>query len=289
METEQWYKELRPLLFSLAYQMMGSIMDAEDLVQEAFVSLQEVPSGHIRNVKAYLCKMVTNRCVNKLKSASRQRETYVGPWLPEPYVKGEGQDPLDDYISKESLTTAYLLLLQQLSVNERVVFLLREIFQYSFQEIADMTGKSAGNCRQIYYRAKRSIGDVRDEQKEIHFDSVPAAETFAQAVVSGNFAKLMELLSSETTLFTDGGGKFKTAIRPISGSALIIRFFEAVRPMIPPEAHCEIHEINGQPGVIIKTGRKVFSAISFQLTRESISKIYILLNPDKLQHMNQMS
>lgn len=287
MDTEHWYKELRPLLFSLAYQMMGSVADAEDIVQEAFVSLQEAPNCRIHNMKAYLCRTVTNRCLNKLKSASRQRETYVGPWLPEPYVMGQGQenDPLDEFIAKESLTTAYLLLLQQLSLNERVVFLLREVFQFPFQDIAELTDKSAGNCRQIYSRAKRKISEARDETKKMAPPGLPAAEIFAQALVSGNLTKLMEIVTAETTLFTDGGGKFKTAIRPIYGSTLIGRFLEAVRPMMPPHFHCEIQEVNGNPGVIIKTGDQVFSVVTFQAAREAITHIYIVLNPDKLLHV----
>lgn len=152
MDIESLYKEFRAPLFSLAYRMLGSVMDAEDVVQEAFLSYEQVgDSDSIQNKRAYLYKIVTNRCLDLLRSSAKKRELYVGPWLPEPLMDntmpGPGQDPSELYLRRESISTFYLLLLQQLNAVERAVFLLREIFRYPFDEIAGMVGKSSANCR----------------------------------------------------------------------------------------------------------------------------------------------
>jgi RNA polymerase sigma-70 factor, ECF subfamily len=288
IETEQLYKDLKPLLFSLAYRMMGSVMDAEDIVQEAFVTLQHAQSDEILNRKAYMCKIVTNSCINRLKSASRQRETYMGPWLPEPYaMSGGSQDPLNNYISKETLSTAYLLLLQQLSAMERVVFLLREVFQYPFNEIAEIVDKSSVNCRQIFYRARRSIGDNKDLNLLSNTNAGPMVEQFVQALVTGNMDRLLDILTSDTVLFTDGGGKTNAALRPIVGQDRIMRYFTAIRPEVPPNFTCDMMEINGYPGIAIKAMDHIFAVISFQVRDDRFSNVYVLMNPDKLLHLNR--
>ncbi|MFD0587008.1 RNA polymerase sigma factor SigJ [Paenibacillus sp. GCM10027627] len=289
MDIEKLYIELKPLLFSLAYQMLGSVADAEDIVQESFITLQENRPDSIQFMKAYMCKTVTNKCLNSLKSSSRRREMYVGPWLPEPLDTGAGlgSDPLDKYIFKESLTVAYLLLLQQLTAVERVVFLLRELFQYPFQDIAEMLGKSSGNCRQIYYRAKMSIGSASNRNIAPKETAAPMAEHFVNAIMSGNFDQLLAIFSAETVMYTDGGGQIKTALRPIVGSTLIVRFFTALRPQVPAIFSCEICELNGNPGIVMKTGEYTFSVISFRYGKHAIEELYIMLNPEKLQHFNQ--
>lgn len=153
METEQLYEAYQPLLFSLAYRILGSVMDAEDIVHDVFISfnnMEDVQS--IENMRAYLCKMVTNRSIDKLRSAAHKRNVYVGMWLPEPFVE-EIDDPSESFVMKESISTAYLLLLQQLTEVERVVFILREVFSYDYEEIASIVEKSSVNCRKIFQRA----------------------------------------------------------------------------------------------------------------------------------------
>ena len=168
MDTGGLYKELKPLLFSLSYNILGSATDAEDMVHEAFLSLEKTPEEDISNVKSYMCKIVTNRSIDLLRSAGRQRETYMGPWLPEPVMTesgfhGDSDDPLVNYLLKESLSTAYLLLLQHFSATERVVFLLREVFQYRYNDISEIVSKSSANCRQIYHRTKKVMGNLPKE------------------------------------------------------------------------------------------------------------------------------
>ncbi|ANA82510.1 RNA polymerase sigma factor SigJ [Paenibacillus sp. FSL R5-808] len=269
----------------MSYQMMGSVMDAEDIVQDVFLSLEEGDGTQIRNAKSYLCKMTVNRCLNKLKSASRQRETYVGPWLPEPYA-AVSDDPMDQYIIKESLTTAYLLLLHQLSDMERIVFLLREVFTLPFSEIAMIVDKSEGNCRQIDYRARRSLAQQPETRSEVRAVGVRHVETFIQALATGNMNLLLDILKVDATLYTDGGGKAQAALRPIVGSKIVARYFEAIRPKVPQDFVCELREVNALPGIVIKTGPFTFSVISIQIENDLISNVYIVMNPEKLLHFN---
>jgi len=267
--------------------MLGSVADAEDIVQEAFLALQEAEDGAVVNVKAYVCKTATNLCINKLKSARRRRETYVGPWLPEPYVSsGTGErTPLDEYIRKESLTTAYLLLIQQLSDTERTVFLLREALHYSFREIARLTDKTEGNCRQIYYRAKKSIGAAPTERGLPPSKRRSIAEAFAQALVTGNLSVLMDIMTNRTMLQMDGGGKTDAALKPITGAALIVRLFQAVRPEVPPQFTAVVRDVNGEPGIVLQADGRVFAVLSFRFGAGAIRDVYIAMNPEKLRHL----
>ena len=161
MDTAQLYETYKPLLFSIAYRMTGSVMDAEDIVHEAFLTYSRIRNVKvIENEKAYLCRVVINSSLDKLGSAASKREVYVGEWLPEPIVENTNE-PSQIYLMKESISIAYLLLLQQLSAVERAVFILREVFQYSYDEIGEIVEKSPSNCRQIYHRSKKSITKMR--------------------------------------------------------------------------------------------------------------------------------
>ncbi|MCG7346261.1 RNA polymerase sigma-70 factor [Sporosarcina sp. ACRSL] len=291
MDTEGLYKELKPLLFSLSYHILGSATDAEDMVQEAFLTLEKTPEENINHVKAYLCKMVTNRSIDLLRSAGRQRETYVGPWLPEPIMTetgfpGDSDDPLGNYLLKESLSTAYLLLLQNFSETERVVFLLREVFQYSYNDISKIASKSSANCRQIYHRTKKVMGNLPKENISSNAHKGALSEKFALALMNGNINQLLDVLTSEAVLYTDGGGKVQAALRPILGPDRIVMYFNAIYPKVPKGFTCTVHEINGQTGVIIKIGEITFTVVTFQFQVDRISDVYIVMNPEKLTKFN---
>jgi RNA polymerase sigma-70 factor (TIGR02957 family) len=291
--TEQLYASYKSLLFSLAYRMLGSVMDAEDIVQEAFLTLNKVSPEHIHNMKSYLCKIVTNRCIDHIRSARKQREVYTGPWLPEPLIAEEKEmaDPAYAYLRNESISTAYLLLLQQLSWVERAVFLLREVLQYEYDEIADIVGKSSTNCRQIFHRAKRSIGSRASE--ELSTMEQPEAldaprqlvKQFVQALTTGNVGLLLTILSKDATLYSDGGGKVQAAIHPILGGDRISRFLLGIVQKSASGFSFQFAIVNEQPGIITYVDSQVTSVCSFQIKDNRMDTIYIVVNPDKLRHV----
>ncbi|WP_274655397.1 RNA polymerase sigma-70 factor [Paenibacillus humicola] len=287
METEQVYALYKPLLFSLAYRMLGSVQDAEDMVQETFLTLHKSGSDHIHHLKAYLCKIVMNRCLERLRSAKRQREVYVGTWLPEPFVTmaGDDTDPMQAYLQKESVSTAYLLLLQQVSHVERVVFLLREAMQYDYEEIADIVGKSPANCRQIFHRAKRSLRVNHVPKPLGRFDREQAAglvEQFMRALASGDAAQIMKFLSTDAVLFMDGGGKVNVLTQPLLGHIRISRSVAGFLKNFPQSFTYRFALVSGQPGIVIDLEGKTWSVLSFKVLDGRIADLYFVVNPDKL-------
>ncbi|GIP40580.1 RNA polymerase sigma factor SigJ [Paenibacillus sp. J31TS4] len=287
MSIETLYKLYKTPLFSLAYRMLGSVMDAEDIVQEAFLAYEQLPdSAAIHNERAFLYKIVTNRCLDLLRSSAKKREQYVGPWLPEPLIEKQALegDPSDAYLQRESISTAYLLLLQQLNAVERAVFLLREIFHYSYEEVAEMVGKSSANCRQIYHRAKKGI----------HFDpdqlpSVSTAERhikeFVDSLLQGNTSKLLELVSENVVFYSDGGGKVIAAQIPIVGFDKVIQLLQNLLRMYEGKYASSFFIVNGLPGVRVKTDENIQYIYSFAFKNNQIQAIYAVANPDKLRHV----
>ncbi len=286
METEQLYETYQSLLFSLAYRILGSVMDAEDIVHDVFISLNNMEDVQsIENMRAYLCKMVTNRSIDKLRSAAHKRNVYVGMWLPEPFVE-EIDDPSESFVMKESISTAYLLLLQQLSEVERVVFILREVFSYEYEEIASIVDKSSANCRKIFQRARKSILD-KPKQSTLSTKKMAAyVEKFVSSLQCGDAQGMLEVLKTDAILKADGGGKATTAIHPIYSADRIIRLFFGIGKKFPEEYNVDYKLVNGAPGVIVKVNNKVTYVLSFTFENEKISNIYMMVNPEKLMHLN---
>jgi RNA polymerase sigma-70 factor (TIGR02957 family) len=286
---EQLYQAYKPLLFAISYRMLGSVMDAEDIVQEAFIALHKAALAPIENTKAYLCKIVTNRCIDRLRALNRQREVYIGPWLPEPILTNEfiESDPSQAFMRKESISTAFLLLLQQLSWVERAVFILREVLEYEYDEIAEIVGKSSTNCRQIYHRAKRSIGKDEESfgfsQKEaVKPINQGLVEQFVHALTTSDMSRLLKLIASDATLYSDGGGKVTAAVRPILGAERIISFFIGTIKKLPPNFVIKLCSINGQTGIVGYEAGRVSYIFTFQIIANQLSHIYLVANPDKL-------
>jgi RNA polymerase sigma-70 factor (TIGR02957 family) len=296
-ETAQLYATLKPPLAALAYRMLGSVMDAEDIVHEAFISYNKTGREHISNVKAYLYKIVTNHCIDYLQSSSKQREVYVGTWLPEPLVAelGDEADPSQAYILKESVSTAYLLLLQQLSYVERAVFLLREVLQYDYDEIAEIVGKSSTNCRQIFHRAKRSLSSQLDSGEAARSEQASAfwmpsyeqasglVEQFVRALANADVGQLMNVLSHDATLFTDSGGKVTAPPRPMPGGERISRFLAGLPSKVPASVAYKITTVNGMPGIIVYADDKPVTVFSFRFEDGQIADLFMVANPDKLK------
>ncbi|WP_002147992.1 sigma-70 family RNA polymerase sigma factor [Bacillus cereus] len=287
METEQLYETYQPLLFTLAYRILGSVMDAEDIVHDVFISLNNIEDDHtIENIKAYLCKMATNRSIDKLRSAAHKRNVYVGMWLPEPFVE-ESDEASESYVMKESLSTAYLLLLQQLSEVERIVFILREVFSYDYEEIASIVDKSSVNCRKIFQRARKSILDKPNQSKLSTKKMAAYVEKFVSSLQNGDAQGMLEVLKTDAIFKADGGGKVTTAINPIYSADRIIRLFFGIAKRLPAEYAVDFKMVNGAPGVIVTINNKVTYVLSFAFHDGGISNIYMMVNSEKLMHLNK--
>jgi RNA polymerase sigma-70 factor, ECF subfamily len=268
----------RPLLFSIAYRMLGSVMDAEDVVQEAFLRWQRAPRTEVRSPKAYLSAVVTRLCIDQLRSARARREEYVGPWLPEPLPTEPDTAAID-----ESLSMAFLVLLESLNPTERAVFLLREVFDYDYEEISRLVGKSEANCRQIARRARDSVAARRPR-----FESSPEQEerlvgSFLEASLGGDMEGLVSLLSEDVTLWSDGGGKTRAALNPIHGADRVSRFLFGILRQAPPGLAVRRARVNGRPGLIgyFADGRPQ-SVTTLEVAEGRIRAIRIVVNPEKL-------
>lgn len=279
MSRDEAFEEHRPLLFSIAYRMLGSVMDAEDVVQEAFVRWRR--AGEARSPKAYLTSVVTRLCIDYLRSARARREEYAGPWLPEPITAEPAADPA---VLDETLSMAFLVLLESLSPVERAVFLLREVFDYEYAEISEIVGKSEANCRQILRRARQSVAARRPR-----FDPAPErgerlVRQFVEACMSGDMEGLLRMMSEEITLWTDGGGRVRAARNPIYGSDKVARFLLGVIPEAPEGVEIRLARVNGQPGLIsyYADGRPQ-GAATFDISGGRISAIRLVVNPEKLR------
>ncbi|WP_336771564.1 RNA polymerase sigma factor SigJ [Paenibacillus sp. MMO-58] len=287
MSIGELYKRYKTELFSLAYRMLGSVMDAEDIVQDAFLSYNGLSdAGTIRNERAFLYKIVTNRCLDLLRSSAKKREMYVGPWLPEPLIdKGASDnDPSNKYLRSESISTAYLLLLQQLSATERAVFLLREIFHYSFEEIADIVGKSSTNCRQIFHRAKKSIHFDPDQQPSVSVAEEKIKE-FVNSLLQGNTTKLLELVSENVVFYSDGGGKVRAAQVPVVGFEQVLKLHQYSINLHKGKMTYSFLLVNGLPGIRLRTDEGIQYVYSFAYRNDKIEAIYAVANPEKLWHI----
>jgi RNA polymerase sigma-70 factor (ECF subfamily) len=290
MESFETY---RSYLFSIAYRMLGSAMDAEDMVQETYLRYQTTPPETIISLKAFLTTILTRLCMDQLHLARRKREQYIGPWLPEPIITAgtselaKVEERVDAY---ESISLAFLVLLEQLQPIERAVFLLREVFDYEYAEIATFLGKSEVACRQSFSRAKKHLGDHRprfpaspDTQKQL-------LTGFMQAVQAGEMTPLMNLLAEDVTFWADGGGKVKgAAMHQIAGRVAVARFILESSPIfrrsLPEDAQVELAEVNGQPALIIRAGAHALFVLTIEVEAQRIKTIRNIVNPDKLAHV----
>jgi RNA polymerase sigma-70 factor (ECF subfamily) len=282
------FLEYRPLLLSIAYRMLGSMADAEDLVQESFIRWQTTSEADVRSPRAYLVTIVSRLCIHQLESARVQRERYVGPWLPEPVSTGGTSDPLDASELQESLSMAFLLLLERLTPVERAAFLLHDVFGYGYDELARVVSKSESSCRQIVHRARRHVTDNRPR-----FDAAPEqherlVREFMAATSTGHLEDLVSVLSNEVVLYADGGGKANAALRPVHGAVNVARFvLGAIAKSVPKDVSVNIEVVNGQPSVVYRLPQGPAGCVLSVVTSgRRISEILVVTNPDKLAHIS---
>ncbi|ASC69907.1 putative ECF RNA polymerase sigma factor SigI [Halomicronema hongdechloris C2206] len=276
------FRQYRPLLFAIAYRMLSSVADAEDMVQETFIRWQQASDGAIHSAKAYLSSIITRLCIDYLRSARVRREQYVGTWLPEPISTPATTDPAQSAELADTLSTAFLLLLETLSPVERAVFLLREAFDYDYDTIGTIVDKRPENCRQIVRRAKRHLSTQRPRFEPSQQRQEQLVHQFLRACHAGDFHGLMALLSEDITIATDGGGKARAIPRPLQGAAKVARFLLTIRKQKPADTIYQIQGVNGQPGILTYVDRRLFSVATFGFDAEHIRAIFIVNNPDKL-------
>lgn len=283
MNCFEHFNQHRPLLFSIAYRMLGSVVDAEDMVQETFLRCQRVSEEMIQSPKTYLAAIVTRLCIDHLRSARVQREQYVGSWLPEPLIANQCFNPTDRAELAESLSFAFLTLLECLTPIERAVFLLREVFDYDYADIARIVGKSIPNCRQILRRARQHLLYKPDVSTQAQQKS-DLIEQFLMSWNQGDMAGLVALMAEDVTFCADGGGKVVAARKPLRGSVKVARFLTAIRQSkLIPTFTSQIVQINGQPGIINFVDDQPQSIFSLEFVDGHIHSIFAVVNPDKLR------
>ncbi|MDQ3499000.1 MAG: RNA polymerase sigma-70 factor [Actinomycetota bacterium] len=277
------FEQHRSLLFSIAYRMLGSVADAEDVVQEAYLRWQESRESEVRSPRSYLSTVVTRLSIDRMRSARARREEYVGPWLPEPLVSEGAEDAGEPTKLDESLSMAFLVLLESLNPVERAVFLLREVFDYDYGEISEIVGKSEANCRQIARRARQSVAARRPRFECSLETEKRLTERFVEACMSGDMEGLLGILSEDVTLWSDGGGKVAAAPYPIYGSEKVARFLVGVLRTVPPGFFAHPARINGEPGVVGFVDCRPTGVVALDVAEDRIHGVRIVVNPDKLR------
>jgi RNA polymerase sigma-70 factor (ECF subfamily) len=280
------FDEHRGLLFSIAYRMLGSVADAEDILQETFIRWLQASTDDVRSTKAFLITIITRLSINYLQSARVKREEYFGQWLPEPLATDPGADPSHPLQVDESLSIAFLVLLERLNPTERAVFLLREVFDYDYAEIAAALGQSEANCRQILRRARQHVRAERPRFRPSAEEHDALLERFQRAAGSGDVDGLLALLSAGVVLHTDGGGKAPALPNRVEGADRVARAIAGgVAKFAPGDLVQRMVQINGEPGIVSYQHGLPFGVFTIQVRDGRIAAIYAITNPDKLAYL----
>ena len=277
------FHEHRSLLFTVAYEMLGSAADAEDVVQESWVRWSQVEREDVRDARAYLVRIATRQALNHLRTLGRRRERYVGPWLPEPLLTAP--DVAEDVELADSVSLAMLVVLDALSPLERAVFLLREVFGFGYDEVADATGRTPAAVRQLAHRAREHVRARRP-------GAVPAKElervtaSFFAAAATGDVQQLMDMLAPDVVLLSDGGGKVKAALNPIRGAAKVARFLMGVTPT-DAQATVDVLPVNGAPALVVRIDGRIDTVATGVMVDGRITELLVVRNPDKLSRLEE--
>lgn len=289
MDTETIFQEYQPLLFSLAYHMLGRVMDAEDCVQETLLRWEHARSKGeteaVRSPRSYLSTMATNWCLDHLRKARVQREISMGTWLPEPLVTTDLSEQIE---AAETLSIAFLRLLEQLSPLERAIFLLRQVFGYEYEEIARMVGKNEHSCRQTLYRARRHLAANRPRHPVSQVQHTQLLQRCLQASEKGDIQALLDLLAEDVTLYSDGG-ELRLPM-PLHGATEVAQYLLAVAARVSQETEWswELATINRQPGVIVHAYGRVDAVVTCELLNGRIWEIDLIVTPEKLRHIQEL-
>jgi RNA polymerase sigma-70 factor (TIGR02957 family) len=274
----------RSLLFTVAYEMLGSAADAEDVVQETWLRWDGVDHAEVRDPRAFLVRIVTRQALDRLRALKRRREDYVGQWLPEPLLTAP--DVAEDVELAESVSMAMLTVLETLGPTERAVFVLREVFDVSYDEIAAAVGKSPDAVRQVAHRARGHVAARRPRIEVDHAEQLAVVERFRAALTSGDLQGLLDVLAPDVVLVADGGGVVPAAIRPLSGAKTVARLLSGVSAFAPG-ASVAITWLNGAPALRLELEDEFGAAISLLVREGRITHIYAVRNPHKLSGIEE--
>ncbi|HVO04504.1 MAG TPA: RNA polymerase sigma-70 factor [Candidatus Cybelea sp.] len=285
----------RPVLQAIAYRMLGSFSEAEDAVQETFLRWHrqdlagQVADNHgeIREPRAWLITTLTRHCIDRLRAAKAKRETYVGVWLPEPVVDEPAALPSDRMELAESLSMALLMVLERLSPDERAAFLLHEVFETDYPEVARILGKTEPACRQLVHRAKERVREGKPRFQPSAEERGRVLDAFRRTVATGDVAGLAALFAPQATLYSDGGGKAKAALNPVYGPDRIARFFIGVRDKQPADQVVVPRLVNGSPGFVGYVGSEASYAMAIEFDGGRIAAVHLVRNPEKLRHLDR--
>ncbi|WP_166346298.1 RNA polymerase sigma-70 factor [Phytoactinopolyspora limicola] len=290
MSTSELYSELRPRAFAIAYQMLGSVGEAEDVVQEAFLRMHQIAQRgeQINSPRAYVATLVTRLAIDHLRSARARRERYVGEWLPEPLATAS--TPAERAEASDSLSLAFLVLLESLTPQQRAAFLLREVFEYSYAEVAEFIGTTVDSTRHLVARARTHVRERRPRQYATRRQRDELAQRFFAAAQQGDLPALEELLAQDVALHADGGGKVPAQRRPVNGRTRVARALSGGIPtLVGMGVHIQLTEINGQSGgFAVDEHGKLFGVMVLDIADGRIQAIHSIANPDKLQHLGEV-
>ncbi|HEU5368342.1 MAG TPA: RNA polymerase sigma-70 factor [Ktedonobacterales bacterium] len=278
------FETYRPLLFSIAYRMLGSASEAEDLVQETYLRYRLAQDSEIRSLKSYLTTIITRLCLDELKSARAQREEYFGPWLPEPLLTDDAGAAIEQ---RETVSLAFLLLLETLTPPERAVFVLHAAFDYPFEEIGEIIDKNAAACRQLFHRAHLRLAEHRPRFEASLEEQQELTARFLLAAQSGDVHELTEMLARDVVVWADGGGKVSAATRPVSGQDRVIRFVQGLLRKALAGVAISVENVNSAPALLFWTGEKLLMVGGLRIADGQIQEIYGIMNPDKLAYFQR--
>ena len=282
MSTTDVFVDHRNLLFTVAYEMLGSAADAEDVLQETWLRWSQVDLDEVRDTRSYLVRITTRLALNRLRTLQRRRESYVGPWLPEPLLTTP--DVAEDVELADSVSTAMLLVLETLTPTERAVFVLREVFDLGYDEIAEAVEKTPAAVRQIAHRARSHVQARRPREQVDQAQREAVVARFLEASASGELQGLMDVLAPDVVLLSDGGGVVKAALRPILGRDKVLRFLQAVAPAI---MRTEVLDVNGAPGFRVVVDGVVDLVATLRIEDGLVTGLYLLRNPEKLRRVDE--
>ncbi|WP_308465650.1 RNA polymerase sigma-70 factor [Rathayibacter soli] len=270
----------RNLLFTIAYEMLGSAADAEDVLQETWLRWVKVDLEQVRERRAYLVRITTRQALNRLRTLTRRKEAYVGPWLPEPLLTAP--DVSENAELAENLSMAFMLVLETLSPTERAVFVLREAFDVGYDEIAAAVDKSPAAVRQIAHRARQHVDARRPREAVSARDTKLVLESFQHAVATGELQDFLDVLAPDVVLLSDGGGLKQAALRPIIGAEKIVRFFLGASAKAGAQLTTEPTVVNGQPALVVRVGGQLDGVLAVRIEDAGVTGLYYVRNPQKL-------